>query len=363
MKAAVLKAFGSPFVVETVPAPTIGTGEVVVDVIATRVLSYANEVFSGERRYLLDLPVIPGPGGIGRVRAVGPDSTHLVVGDWVCCDPTVRARDDARCPDITLQGWSARDAGGLKLQQHFRHGSFAEQMMVPTENVKRIGAIDEKQAAQWCALGTLLVPYGGFLAAGLQPGETVLVSGATGNFGSAAVSVALAMGAACVVAPGRNEAVLADLVRRFGSRVKTLKLSSNEDDDRERMKQAAPDTIDCVLDILPPSVSASVARAAIMAVRRYGRVALMGGVGMLGGPGLELPYPWIMRNCVTIHGVWMYPPDAATRLIALIRTGLLQLDQYDVTSFDLDHANEAVAHAAANAGPFKMTVLEPQPGA
>ena len=59
-------------------------------------------------------------------------------------------------------------------------------------------------------MGTLLVPYGGFAAANLQAGETVLVSGATGNFGSAAVAVALAMGAACVVAPGRNEQVLAE---------------------------------------------------------------------------------------------------------------------------------------------------------
>ena len=57
-----------------------------------------------------------------------------------------------------------------------------------------------------------------------KPGETVLVSGATGNFGSAAVAVALAMGAACVVAPGRNEAVLKDLTRRFGDRVRTVTL-------------------------------------------------------------------------------------------------------------------------------------------
>ena len=34
MKAAVLKAFGSPLVVETVPAPVLGTGEVIVDVAA-----------------------------------------------------------------------------------------------------------------------------------------------------------------------------------------------------------------------------------------------------------------------------------------------------------------------------------------
>jgi alcohol dehydrogenase len=232
-------------------------------------------------------------------------------------------------------------------------------MMVPTENVKRLGEITSAEATQWCGLGTMLVPYGSFLAANLQAGDTVLVSGATGNFGSAAVAVALAMGAACVVAPGRNEKILADLVRRFGDRVRPVKLTGNESDDREQMKRAAPCPIDCVLDIMPPSVSATVVRAAIMTVRPYGRVVLMGGVGMAGGAGLDLPYPWIMRNCIALHGVWMYPPDAATRLIALVRSGLLRLDHYEAIAFDLDHANEAVAYAAADAGPFKMTVIRP----
>ncbi len=362
MKAAILKAFGSPLAIETLPDPVLGTGEVIVDMIATRVLSYANEVFSGERKYLLDLPVVPGAGGIGRVRAVGPDATHLVVGDWVYCDPTVRSRDDALSPDITLQGASARGEGGLRLQQYFRHGSFAQRMRVPTENAIAIGALEEADAAGWCALGTMLVPYGGFLAAALQAGEIVLVSGATGNFGSAAVAVALAMGARCVIAPGRNEAVLADLARRFGPRLRTVKLLGNEDEDRERMQQAAPGPIDCVLDILPPSAPATAVRAAAMAVRPYGRVVLMGGVGMLGGAGLELPYPWIMRNCITIHGVWMYPREATVHLAGLIRAGLLSLDGFDITTFALDDANEAVAHAAANSGPFKMTVIRPDPG-
>src|SRR5215469_16895778 len=136
MKAAVLKQFGSPLVIEQAPDPVLGTGEVIVDVVATRVLSYTNEVFSGERKYALDLPVIPGPGAIGRVRATGPDATHLEIGDWVVCDPTVRSRDDVVAPDIALQGWSARGDGGMKLQKYFRHGAFAEQMMAATENVK-----------------------------------------------------------------------------------------------------------------------------------------------------------------------------------------------------------------------------------
>jgi alcohol dehydrogenase len=359
MKAAVLRAFGSKLAIETLPDPVLGTGEVVVDVVATGVLSYAQEVFSGERRYMLTLPVVPGCAAIGRVRAVGPDATRLAPGDWVACDPTVRSRDGGLSPDILLQGWSARGERALRLQRHFHHGPFADQMLVPTENAIPIGDIDPAEAGRWCAMNLLLVAYGGWLAARLQAGETVVVSGATGNFGSAAVAVALAMGAGCVVAPGRNVAVLADLVRRFGSRVRPVTLTGEEAADRERIRQAAPGPIDCVLDILPPSVSTTVVRAALMTVRPYGRVVLMGGVGMLGGAGLDLPYPWIMRNCITIHGQWMCPPEAPVRMVGLIRSGLLDLEQFAVTEFDLDHANEAVTHAASNGGPFRMTVIRP----
>ena len=51
MKAAVLNAFGSKLDLQTVPDPVRGTGEVIVDVVAAPVLSYANEVFSGQRKY------------------------------------------------------------------------------------------------------------------------------------------------------------------------------------------------------------------------------------------------------------------------------------------------------------------------
>jgi threonine dehydrogenase-like Zn-dependent dehydrogenase len=303
--------------------------------------------------------VVPGPGGIGRVRQTGPDATHLSPGDWVYCDPIVRSRDDALSPDITLQGWSARGEGGLRLQQYFRHGAWAEQVRVPTENATRIGDIDPGEAASWCALGVLLVPYGGFLAANLQAGETVLVSGATGNFGGAAVAVAMAMGAGCVIAPGRNQTALNELSRRFGSRLRPVTLTGDEATDSNRMRQAAPGPIDCVFDILPPSAPTTAVRAAIMAVRPYGRVVLMGGVGMLGGAGLDLPYPWIMRSCITIHGVWMCPPHAATRMVGLVRAGLLNLTDFEATIFGLDDANDAVAHAAANPGAFRMTVIQP----
>ncbi len=96
-----------------------------------------------------------------------------------------------------------------------------------------------------------------------------------------------------------------------------------------------------------------------MTVRPYGRVVLMGGVGMLGGSDLALPYPWIMRNCITIHGQWMYPLSAVARLAALARSGVLDFSQYETTEFDLGSINAAVTHAAANGGPFRMTVVRP----
>ncbi len=361
MKAAVLTSFGAPLVVEAVPDPVLGTGEVIVDVVAAGVLSYADEVISGKRRHLLDLPVILGSGGVGRVREVGPDATHLAPGDWVYCDPTVRSRDQPSNPDITLQGWSARGDGGLRLQKHFGNGSWAEQVRLPTENAIPIGAINEADAPAWCALGSCLVPYGGFLAADLRAGETLLVNGATGNFGSAAVAVALAMGAGCVIATGRNQTVLTDLSRRFGERVRTVRTVGDERGDHERMLDAAPGPIDCVLDILPPAATTAQVRAAVTTVRPYGRVVLMGGVNMQGGPGLELPYVWIMRSCITIHGVWMYPPHAPAALVALVRAGLVKLDQATVSTFALDDVDKAVDHAAAHAGPFEKTVLLPQP--
>jgi alcohol dehydrogenase len=362
MKAAVLNAFGSPLAIEDRPEPALGTGEVIVDVAASRVLAYANEVLGGQRKYLMDLPMIPGPGAIGRIRATGPDATQLRTGDWVYCDPTVRSRDNARAPDIALQGLTGGTEAGLRLQRYFHDGAWAEQMRLPTENAVPIGDIERSDAGRWCALGTLLVPHGGWLAANLQAGETALVNGATGSFGSAAVAVALGMGAQCVLATGRNEQALGDLTRRFGSRVRAVPMRGQETDDRARILRAAPGPIDCVLDILPPAASAAQVRTAILTVRPYGRVVLMGGVGMSGGADLDLPYPWLMRNCITLRGQWMYPPHAATLMAGMVRSGLVDLGHFEITAFGLDRANEAVAHAAANAGPFRMTVIEPRRG-
>ena len=359
MKAVVLKSFGAPLSLETVPDPVLGTGEVIVDVAASGVLAYANDVFSGRRNYLLELPVVPGAGCIGRVRQTGPDATRLEAGAWVFCDPTVRSRDDAVAPDIILQGLTGGSAQALPLHRYYHDGSFAERVRVPTENVTRLGDIDKADAAKWSSLGKLLVPYGGLHAVDLLAGETVLVNGATGAFGGGAVAVALAMGADRVIVTGRNQSALEGLVRRHGSRVRPVRMEGDEEQDRVRILAAAAQPIDVVIDLLPPMASVAQVRTALLTVRPYGRVVLMGGVGMGGPGGLDLPYAWMMRNCITVRGQWMYSRDAASRVIAMVRAGLLSLDGYEITTFPLEKANEAVVHAAVNAGPFRMTVISP----
>lgn len=358
MKAAVLNAFGSPLDIQTLPDPVLGTGEVIVDVAAAGVTSYAADVFNGSRSYLLEPPVVPGPGGVGRVRATGPDSTKLKVGDWVFVDSTIRSRDNVAGPEQILLGWTYRTPAALPLHRYYHHGSFAEQMLVPTENATPIGDIDKADAGRWTALGRLLVPFGGFLAGELRAGETLVVNGATGGFGGAGVAVALAMGAGRVVATGRNARTLDDLASRFGPRVRTVQFTGVEADDRRLIAEAADGPVDMVLDFLPREASAAQVRAAALAVRLGGRVILMG--GLRGAEGdLGLNYNWLMHNETTVRGVWMYPKDAIPKMVRMVRAGLVDLAQFELTEFGLDEANAAVAHAAANAGPRQLTALRP----
>jgi alcohol dehydrogenase len=355
MKAAILKALNQPLTIEEIPEPTPGAGEVLVRVLAAPVLSYAHEVFTGARDYPLVLPLAPGCGAIGIVEQTGPDATRLKPGQLVFCDPTVRSRDDALSPDIMLQGWIAPGEGPQKLQTYFRNGSFAEKMLLPLENAISLEHLRSIDPAKLTWLGTLLVPYGGLLTAGFQPGQVLLINGATGHFGSAGLAVALAMGAARVIAPGRNQRVLDTLVSLFGSRVRPVLLSEDDATNSRRIADAADGSIDCLLDLLSPIHDPAPTRNGIMAIRPGGTAILMGGVNA----ALDIPYRHVMRNSLLIRGQYMYPRHAPLQLAELIRGGLLDLAPFLVQTFPLEQIEQAVEHARNHGGPFQLTVLTP----
>lgn len=358
MKAAIFQQIGQSPVVGEAPDPVPQPGDVVVDVTAAPILAYAHEVFTGQRPMLFELPFIPGTGAIGRISALGAGATELDAGDWVYCDPTLRARDGQGLPAISLQGLTANGPPAMAIQRQYHNGSWAEKLRLPLENVVPIGEIDADDAARWLILGTMLVPYGGLSSVGLAAGETVVINGATGSFGSAAVAVALAMGAARVVATGRNSTALAALAARHGNRVCTAHMEGDQDADTTTIQVAAGTAIDVVFDILPPQATVAQVMAAVRAVRPGGRVSLMGGVGMGGGSGeLALPYAWLMRNNITIKGQWMYPRDAVAKLIAMVKSGLLDFTHYEATEFPLTSIDDAIAHAANTSGSFDKTAF------
>ncbi len=83
---------------------------------------------------------------------------------------------------------------------------------------------------------------------------------------------------------------------------------------------------------------------------------------MLGGDDLSLPYPWIMRNSITVRGQWMYPRTANVGIIRLLASGALDLAPERVRAFGLDAVNEAVTYAAEHGGPFDRASLTPSAG-
>ncbi|KAH8658217.1 chaperonin 10-like protein [Xylariales sp. PMI_506] len=331
--------------VETVPVPAVLPGTAVLRVVAAPVLSYIKEIFIGNaRQYKYPLPIVPGTSAICRVAAVGPDSTHLEVGQLVLFDCMIRARDTQAGGQEAFLCAVGHSAATTKLMTDggFRDGTFAEHVRVPLENVF---VLDEHRLFDPKTSGGLgltpsnlgqfqaaIVPYGGLSSVNLRPGETVLVSPATGPFGGVACLVALAMGAR-VLAWGRNEETLAALRDRletisdgrFRGMVKTLKLHNDRAKDAAAIAEAAAGKlIDVFFDISPPQASDSThISTGIQALRHSGRVSLMGG---LRGE-VPLPLGLIMHMDITVKGKWMYTRDDIFGIIKLAETGLLKLGE------------------------------------
>jgi NADPH2:quinone reductase len=155
-------------------------GDILVDVVAAGINFPDTLVVSGRYQTLPERPFVPGKEITGIVRAVGAGVSGLVPGDRVL--------------------------------SQLEYGAFAEQALVRPEHTYRLP--DGLGFAEATALG--LVYQTAYFAlrdrAGLRRGETVLVGGAAGGVGIAAIQLAKAFGArvlAAVRRPGQAEFVRA----------------------------------------------------------------------------------------------------------------------------------------------------------
>ncbi|ANC84118.1 NADPH:quinone oxidoreductase family protein [Pseudomonas putida] len=175
MKAVLCKTLGPArnLVLEEVASPLPKKNEILLDVQAAGVNFPDTLIIEGKYQFQPPLPFSPGGEAAGVVAAVGEKAGAFKVGDRV----------------MALTGW----------------GAFAEQVAVPFYNVLPIPAsMDFTTAA---AFG---MTYGTSMHAlrqrgQLQAGETLLVLGASGGVGLAAVEIGKAMGARVIAAASSAE--------------------------------------------------------------------------------------------------------------------------------------------------------------
>src|SRR3954470_24397764 len=203
MKAWTLDGLGGPLRFADVAIPDPRPGSVLIRIAAASLLSYQEDYVAGKLPHYSPPtgPFVIGSSGVGTIAAVGRDVWHLEVGQRVIVSPHHVARENVEEPAQLLLGLTAYGAG-KRAQADWRDGLFAEYGLVPKETVTPAHGLDHLSAAQLCSASRLVVPYGGLLRGRLAAGETAIITGATGAFGSAAVQLALAMGAGRIVAAG-----------------------------------------------------------------------------------------------------------------------------------------------------------------
>lgn len=190
MKAIVVERFGGSEVLRacerSVPEP--GTGEVRVRLAATGVNPVETYIRSGAYGALPELPYVPGNDGAGVVDAVGASVVGVRAGERVFV-AAARARRNTG----TYAGYVVCDASAVgRLPQG-----------VPFEQGAGIGT-------PGLAAGDAL-----FVRARVQPGETVLVHGASGGVGTLAVQLARRIG--CTVYGTAGDEHGLELVERLGA--------------------------------------------------------------------------------------------------------------------------------------------------
>ena len=244
----------------------------------------------------------------------------------------------------------------------WRNGAWAEKMLVPVENaiiLPEQALLDRGYSIlelMW--INEFLVPFGGWLAADLKPGSTVIVAPATGHFGGAAVQVALAMGVKRVIAAGRNVQALEKILAADASgRVKIVQLSGEVEPDTAALRAAAGGGggTDAYLDFSPPHAGgATHPSACIGALKSGGTAVLMGGVTS----DLTINYAGLMLRNITLKGNFMYPPTAPAQLVGLVESGLLDLKGMEPGTVPFEELLRGIEEAEKKGGAGELTVLD-----
>lgn len=360
MKAWRLEKAGGRLALEDLPAPEVRPGAVRVRMEAAPVLSYLGDVLSGKlASYRFPAqPFTPGTNGVGVVDAVGPEVYHLRPGQRVVLNPHLSADERVAEPAQILIGLTSVSSDSGPLQSDWPHGTLGEMALMPASVLTPVPDGAGVPLERLALMGKFAVPCGGLAEIGLAAGETLIVNGASGYFGSAAVLLGVALGAARIVAAGRDAASLGRVVGKAGRRAIAVPLTGDVAADVRALRDAAGGGAHAAIDLVGRATDAAATLATLRALGRGGRMCLMGSLTV----PLALDYGELLHNDWTLRGRFMYPPGAIARLIAMAGAGTLDLGAVELTRHPLRDLPAALEAAAAVRGLGAVVVTMGDPG-
>ena len=284
MKSVLCRQFGPPetLVVDDIAWPEATPGKVVIEVKACGVNFPDTLIIEGKYQFKPDFPFAPGGEVAGTVREVGEGVTHLKPGDNV----------------FALTGW-----GG------FAEGAVAEAYktfpMPPGMDYHTAAALMYTYGTSYHALKQ---------RANIQPGETLLVLGAAGGVGLAAVTLGKLMGARVIAAASTDEKLA--LCRDYGA-----------DETINYTTQPLRETLAGLVgkkgvDVVYDPVGGGLAEPALRSMAWGGRYLV---VGFAAGPIPALPFNLpLLKGCSVVGVFWgafaeKQPKDSAQNIRELLQ--------------------------------------------
>jgi NADPH2:quinone reductase len=263
MRAVVCRELGGPekLILEQLESPEPGPGQVKLAVHAASFNFLDTLIIRGQYQDRPQLPFVPGAEAAGRIIKVGEGVTHLHPGQGA----------------IALCGT----------------GAFAEELLADARRVLPIpeGFPMELAASVATAYGTSY--YALKNLAQLKDGETLLVLGAAGGVGLAAVELGRLLGARVIAAAGSDEKLAA--ASQAGA---SLVLNYTRENLRDRVKEL---TSGRGVDVVYDPVGADLAEPAIRSLAWGGRYLV---VGFAGGAIPQLPLNLLLLKGASAIGVF-----------------------------------------------------------
>ena len=356
MKAAVFNAVNEPLSIEDIQVAEPEGREVLVRTAASGVCH--SDLHFIEGLYPIKPPAVLGHEAAGVVEAVGPNVTEFAPGDHVIACLSVFCGHCERCLSGQTQLCTQKpqrgpdeppvlSMGGQPVQQGFRLGAYAEQMLVHENAIVKIG--QEMPFAQAALIGCgVTTGVGAVLkTAKVEAGSTVAVFGA-GGVGLAAIQGARIAGARRIIAVDMVEHKLST-ARELGA---THSVDASIDDPVQKIRELTGGGADYTFECIGLK---AVAEQAFEAIRPGGTATVVGMIPV--GQKVEVPGAALLGEKKlqgSNMGSIQFKIDMP-RYIEFYEQGRLRLDEMITKRGTLEDINEAFR--AMKAGEVARTVL------